>query len=552
MKLIQIKHLIWLILIPLGLIKCGQRGTLTGGPKDSIPPVLINANPKLNTTQFDKDEIRLTFDEFITLKSVNTQLVVSPPLEAGSYTVYPRTGASKRVVIEIQDTLIPNTTYTFNFGESIADNNEGNILPLFTYVLSTGDFIDSLGLSGRVVDAFDINPVSNLSLQLYPVDSTFSDSTIYNQKPLYIANTLDTIVYQFQNLKAGEYHIIALDDAGGNYLFDQNADKIGFLERNIQLPKDSVIDLRIFREIPDFSWASPQYINNNLIYLGYYGEHIDQKMEMISEVPETYESIITKPNETDTLFYWFKGAELDSLKFRYPQKDTILTRNVRFIESIEDSLVIEKITGSTLHLGSKFEIGANRPIVKIDTSKVVLKDVDTVSVSFDMQITENKHSVLLDFEITPNDNYKLELHSGAIEDFFGSVNDSIVFNARTISTEDYGTINVTVINDSESPYILELIDSRGETQRTIREVTEDDSYAIENLLPGTYFLRIIKDMNQNGKWDTGNYLQKIQPEEVIYYPDTLELRANWEFNEIFNVGQIDLRSQDSATDEGRN
>ena len=552
MKLIQIKHLIWLILIPLGLIKCGQRGTLTGGPKDSIPPVLINANPKLNTTQFDKDEIRLTFDEFITLKSVNTQLVVSPPLEAGSYTVYPRTGASKRVVIEIQDTLVPNTTYTFNFGESIADNNEGNILPLFTYVLSTGDFIDSLGLSGRVVDAFDINPVSNLSLQLYPVDSTFSDSTIYNQKPLYIANTLDTIVYQFQNLKAGEYHIIALDDAGGNYLFDQNADKIGFLERNIQLPKDSVIDLRIFREIPDFSWASPQYINNNLIYLGYYGEHIDQKMEMISEVPETYESIITKPNDTDTLFYWFKGAELDSLKFRYPQKDTILTRNVRFIESIEDSLVIEKITGSTLHLGSKFEIGANRPIVKIDTSKVVLKDVDTVSVSFNMQITENKHSVLLDFEITPNDNYKLELHSGAIEDFFGSVNDSIVFNARTISTEDYGTINVTVINDSESPYILELIDSRGETKRTIREVTEDDSYAIENLLPGIYFLRIIKDLNQNGKWDTGNYLQKIQPEEVIYYPDTLELRANWEFNEIFNVGQIDLRSQDSATDEERN
>ena len=552
MKLIQIKHLIWLILIPLGLIKCGQRGTLTGGPKDSIPPVLINANPKLNTTQFDKDEIRLTFDEFVTLKSVNTQLVVSPPLEAGSYTVYPRTGASKRVVIEIQDTLVANTTYTFNFGESIADNNEGNILPLFTYVLSTGDFIDSLGLSGRVVDAIDLDPVSNLSLQLYPVDSTFSDSTIYNQKPLYIANTLDTIVYQFQNLKAGEYHIIALDDAGGNYLFDQNADKIGFLERNIQLPKDSVIDLRIFREIPDFSWASPQYINNNLIYLGYYGEHIDQKMEMISEVPETYESIITKPNDTDTLFYWFKGAELDSLKFRYPQKDTILTRNVRFIESIEDSLVIEKITGSTLHLGSKFEIGANRPIVKIDTSKVVLKDVDTVPVSFDMQITENKHSVLLDFEITPNDNYKLELHSGAIEDFFGSVNDSIVFNARTISTEDYGTINVTVINDSESPYILEVIDSRGETQRTIREVTEDGSYAIENLLPGIYFLRIIKDLNQNGKWDTGNYLQKIQPEEVIYYPDTLELRANWEFNEIFNLGQIDLRSQNSATDEERN
>lgn len=552
MKLIQIKHLIWLILIPLGLIKCGQRGTLTGGPKDSIPPVLINANPKLNTTQFDKDEIRLTFDEFVTLKSVNTQLVVSPPLEAGSYTVYPRTGASKRVVIEIQDTLVANTTYTFNFGESIADNNEGNILPLFTYVLSTGDFIDSLGLSGRVVDAIDLDPVSNLSLQLYPVDSTFSDSTIYNQKPLYIANTLDTIVYQFQNLKAGEYHIIALDDAGGNYLFDQNADKIGFLERNIQLPKDSVIDLRIFREIPDFSWASPQYINNNLIYLGYYGEHIDQKMEMISEVPETYESIITKPNDTDTLFYWFKGAELDSLKFRYPQKDTILTRNVRFIEPIEDSLVIEKITGSTLHLGSKFEIGANRPIVKIDTSKVVLKDVDTVPVSFDMQITENKHSVLLDFEITPNDNYKLELHSGAIEDFFGSVNDSIVFNARTISTEDYGTINVTVINDSESPYILEVIDSRGETQRTIREVTEDGSYAIENLLPGIYFLRIIKDLNQNGKWDTGNYLQKIQPEEVIYYPDTLELRANWEFNEIFNLGQIDLRSQNSATDEERN
>lgn len=552
MKLIQIKHLIWLVLIPFGLIKCGQRGTLTGGPKDSIPPVLINANPKLNTTQFDKDEIRLTFDEFVTLKSVNSQLVVSPPLETGSYTVYPRTGASKRVVIEIQDTLTPNTTYTFNFGESIADNNEGNVLPLFTYVLSTGDFIDSLSLSGRVVDAIDLDPVSNLNLQLYPVDSTFSDSTIFNQRPLYIANTLDTIVYQFQNLKEGKYHLIALDDASGNYLFDQNADKIGFLDRNIELPRDSVVDLRIFQEIPNFSWVSPQYINSNLIYLGYYGEYTGQKMEMISQVPESFESIITKPNATDTLFYWFKGAELDSLKFRYPQKDTILTRNVRFIETIEDSLVIEKITGSTLHLGNKFEIGASRPIVKIDTSKVAIKDVDTVPVSFDMQIAENKHSVLLDFEIAPNDNYTLELHSGAIEDFFGSVNDSIVFNSRTISTEDYGTINVTVINDFKSSYILELINSRGEIQRTFEKVAEDDSYTIEYLLPGTYFLRVIKDLNQNGKWDTGNYLQKIQPEEVVYYPDTLELRANWEFNEIFNVGQINLRSQENATDEERN
>ena len=167
----------------INTIQCAKRATPTGGPKDSLPPIMVNASPKMNTTFFDKEEITLTFDEFVTLKEVGKQLIISPPLSSEKYkSVPPPRGLQKKVNIKLTDTLFENTTYTFNFGESIIDFNENNPTSYLTYTLSTGATIDSLFIRGRISDAFEKDTERFISLQLYPIDSTYKDSTVFTKK----------------------------------------------------------------------------------------------------------------------------------------------------------------------------------------------------------------------------------------------------------------------------------------------------------------------------------------------------------------------------------
>ena len=240
------------IILVISIFSCAKRASPTGGPKDSIPPVLINASPKLNTTYFNKTGFTLTFDEYISLKDISKQLIISPPLNSDQYKVLPASGASKKISLELKDSLLENTTYTFNFGNSIVDYNESNPISFFTYTLSTGANIDSLYIRGNIIDAFEKDTQTFISLQLYPVDSVYNDSVIYNKKPLYVTSTLDSTIYEFKNLREGKYNLIALQDVSGNYFFDQSIDKIGYLNRLIELPKDSIINLRLFKESKTF------------------------------------------------------------------------------------------------------------------------------------------------------------------------------------------------------------------------------------------------------------------------------------------------------------
>lgn len=525
---------IFLLFFILCFVRCAKRSTPTGGPKDSIPPVLVNANPKINSVFFDKDEIQLTFDEFITLKDINKQLIISPPIERDQYKIFPQTGASKKVNIKLLDTLLENTTYTFNFGTSISDYNESNPMPYFSYSFSTGAIIDSLFTRGRIEDAFEKEPNPFISIQMYPIDSTFSDSTIYLEKPFYISNTLDSILYKFKNLKEGRYEIIALEDVGGNYFFDQNVDKIGFLESPITLPQDSVINLNLFKETPNFEWAKPFFINDHHIGIGYYGEIQDQTFELVSAVPETFEAMITKNPKTDTLNYWFKGAELDSLKFNFIVQDTLRTDNVQFRNPIADSLVIEKGNDGNSRLDSKFFLTSNLPIVKTDTSYVFVTNRDSISIPFSMQVDENNDKINIDFEILPNDQYKINLLPNALEDFWGNTNDSLSYSVTTKKVEDFGNIFIQLIHDQNTPFILELLNAQSKVVQTYTEPSDTGVFPFLLISPGIYTIRYTADLNGNKKWDTGNYLKKVQPERIIYYPADLELRANWDLNEIFD------------------
>ena len=533
----------------LSTVQCAKRASPTGGPRDSIPPLLINASPKLNTVFFDKDEINLTFNEYVTLKDISKQLIISPPLNSSQYKIYPVTGAAKKVTVKLLDTLLDNTTYTFNFGEGIIDFNESNPISYLTYTLSTGATIDSLYIKGRITDAFERETDRFISLQLYPVDSTFTDSVIYTKKPLYVTSTLDTTIYRFQNLRAGKYALVALKDQAGNYYFDQNADKIGFVDTLIELPQDSIIDLRLFKERTNFFWDKPYFINDHHIALAYYGDRKEEPFKMVSEVPDSFEYLVTQSRKTDTLNYWFKGAELDSLQFELKIKDSLQIRTVYFKNPVADSLVINKFTQGSLRLKSKFEIESNLPITQINSEQLVVTNVDTLQIPAKLEIQENYDRIFVDFEILPNDRYEIKLLPNALVDFWGNTNDTLVYKTSTKKIEDYGNIYLRVQHQSSVPFIIELLNNDKVVRRYTKPV-DGNAYTFELLDAGKYRVRLIEDANENEQWDTGNYLQKIQPEKVIYFWKEIDLRANWDMNETFNTSQNYLDLPESATASG--
>ncbi|MEC7124769.1 MAG: Ig-like domain-containing protein [Bacteroidota bacterium] len=522
-------------LIMVFLTQCARKSIPTGGLKDTLPPIMINASPKMNTVFFDKEKIIITFDEFIKLKDISKQLIISPPLELDKYKVKPQGTVAKKIQIQLLDSLKKETTYTFNFGESIVDNNEDNPLPFFRYALSTGPIIDSLEIRGKVTDAYERITEPYTSIHLYPVDSTYSDSTIFLKKPFYVTSTLDSVIYNFKNLRPDTYEIIAIKDVGGNYLFDQNIDKIGFLEKPITLPGDSVINFRIFKEIPNQFWTRPFFINTNQIGFGYYGEADRDAIEVKSKVSRNFRYLINKNRETDTLNFWFRGDKLDSLKFAIKEEDTTRLFNVKFKKELRDSLEISVITKSIMGLLDSFKIESNLPLVKINLDLINIKGLDSLSVPYKASLDKNYDRLSLFYDWLPNDNYKIELLPNALIDFWGNTHDTLRFSAKTKPIEDYGNIFLQILREDKDPFVLELVNLKGESLRRLDVSNESDFYEFKYLLPGNYLFRYIKDKNGNKKWDTGNYLKKIQPEMVYYSPDTIDLRANWEINQRLKI-----------------
>ena len=517
---------------------CAKRGNPTGGPLDSLPPVLVNANPKLNSTNFDSEEIRLTFDEFVKLDKVQDQLIISPPLDKSAYEIKPLTGVTKKVFLKFIDSLDENITYTINFGNSIKDNNEGNPLTFFSYTFSTGETIDSLYVKGNISDAYDIETDEYVSIHLYRIDSTLNDSIIYNKQPTYISNSLDSTSYRFKNLREGKYLIVAMKDVDNNYYFDPFYDKIGFIDSLITLPKDSIIDLKLFKEETDLIWDKPHFINSEKIGFGYYGKLDFSRLVIDSNLPDSVDYIFTKEIEKDTIYVWLTKNSFDSLNFNLIEKDTIKLTTVKFDrkrDTLIDSLSISAKTANVIHLRESFKLSTNTPIKKIEDSLITVRDIDSILVPFVSSVNDNLDEIDIKFEVSPTDNYTIFILPDAIKDIKGVTNDTLQFNLISQSLEDYGNIFLDVIRNNQSKFILHLIDSNEEIIREYKNVDQNTAYNFEYIKPGKYTFRLIEDLNKNDIWDTGNYLKKIKPEPVYYFPSELEVRANWDLNETFNL-----------------
>lgn len=528
---------LFIILSITAFYQCARKGTPTGGPKDVTPPVLLRAEPENMSINFKGGKIRLYFDELVKLEKVQEQLIVSPPLKYQPL-LSPQGGANKYIEIVIQDTLKENTTYTINFGQSIVDNNEGNPNPFLTYVFSTGDYIDSLELKGVVKDAFNKEADNFISVMLYNIDSSYTDSTIYRRPPNYITNTLDsTIIFNLKNLKEGTYALFALKDQAKNNVFDQNTDKIGFIKDTVLLPTDSIYLLNLFKEVPNYNIAVPTFVAKNKISFGYYGESKDIEINAISSIPDTVKTKILKERDKDTLNFWFSPYEMDSILF------TVTNENLQLIDTLTvksrkvgtDSLKLTPSNTGNFNFNERFSLLANTPLDTIDSTKISIVKQDTIPVFYSAALDTLENQVDFEFKVEPNEKYKIQFLPGAITDFFETTNDSLNINLNTKSFADYGNLSVTLNGRSiEYPIILELTNEKGEVQRT-QTAAESQIFEFNHINPGKYLIRVIYDANNNGKWDTGNYLKRKQPEKVSYYPNTIEMRANWIENITFNV-----------------
>ncbi|GGD78582.1 hypothetical protein GCM10011412_15500 [Maribacter cobaltidurans] len=489
------------------------------------------------SVNFNGNKIRLYFDELVKLEKVQEQLIVSPPLKYQPL-LSPQGGANKFVEITIQDTLLENTTYTINFGQSVVDNNEGNPYPFLTYVFSTGDYIDSLELKGVVKDALNKEADNFISVMLYKIDSSYTDSTIYKKPPNYITNTLDSsIVFTLKNLKEGRYALFAIKDQAKNNVFDQNTDKIGFITDTVFLPTDSIYLLNLFKEVPDYGIAVPTFVAKNKISFGYYGHCASIEIDPISDIPDTVKTKTLKERDKDTLNFWYTPYDMDSILF------TVTNENLKLIDTFNvksrkvgiDSLKLTPSQTGTLEFQDNFSLLANTPLSSIDSTAISVSKQDTLPVPHSVVLDTLQNKVDFEFELGPNEQYKIQLLPGAIVDFFGITNDSISVNLNTKSFADYGNLTVSLSGNSiEYPVIVQLTDEKGVVQRT-QTASESQIFEFNNINPGKYLIRAIFDKNNNGKWDTGNYLKRTQPEKVSYYPNTIEMRANWIENITFSI-----------------
>lgn len=518
------------------LSSCARRGRPEGGPKDFDKPIMVKTEPEFKSLHFKSDEIKIYFDEFIKLNNITTQLIVSPPLKY-SPEISPQGTPSKKITIKIIDTLQENTTYTFNFGQSIVDNTEGNILENFKYIFSTGDYIDSLEVKGTIKDAFDLEIIENPTIMLYQVNESFKDSIIYNEKPVYVGSKIDSVNWNITNIKSGKYLLVALKDQSKNYKFNPKEDKIGFESRYIIVPKDTLYNISLFSEVLPFNLPSkPKESAIGHIIFGYEGDATDFSVKAISKLPAEFKSISTFDKEKDTLHYWFKNYDRDSLSFQISKNEIIDTVNVKFFAKEMDSLQLRTSSVGTLHLRDTFKIRTNVPIVNIDTSKIYFINKDSIKVEYFPKLSKNKEYLNFNFDKDVQESYTIELLPGAITDFYGTQNDSLKIQFRTNKITSYSSIFLTLNNIKNYPIIIDLINDKGEVAaKKYSKIPEE--YQFINLRPSRYMVRIIYDTNQNKKWDSGNFLLKQQPEEVYYFKNIINAKANWEVIETFTRNQ---------------
>ncbi|OHT46805.1 Ig-like domain-containing protein [Flavobacterium tructae] len=521
------------------MLSCAKRGSITGGLKDTLAPVLKYSSPKNFSTDFKGNEIILGFDEYVKLKNLNKQLIVSPPMKHEPL-ILPTT-PSKVITIKIKDTLLPNTTYSFNFGQSIADNNEGNSINQFKYVFSTGSSIDSLSISGQIKDAYEKNVDNFVSVMLYEINDTYQDSLIYKQSPRYITNTLDSLrTFKLENLKAGKYLLMALKDKGSNNRYNPKDDKIGFIKHYITVPNDTVFELELFKEVLPFKAVKPVQASGNRLYLPYESKQnfkLSKPKVVLKHGNDTMETIVTAFPKKDSLQIWYKPLKVkaDSLAVEVSKEKYNKRFSVKIKDQKKDTLNITAVQNGTINFRDRFTLESTTPLVKFDKSKIRLVNKDSTAVDFTTEYDEFEQKLYVDFKKEPVEKYSITFFPGALTDFYEKTNDTLAIKLSTKEPADYGNLVLNLKNVKRFPIIVEVTNAKGDVVYASDYSEGKTKIEFNLLVPDKFTIRIIYDDNKNKIYDSGDFLNKKYAEEVFYYQTPVDVRTNWDVDQAIDL-----------------
>jgi len=523
------KIFFYITLIPvLNTISCARIGSPNGGSKDSIPPVMVIAKPANKTTSFKKDKIVISFDEYIKIQKLNTQLIISPPIEKRPI-IKPQKGVSKKISIQFLDSLKANTTYTINFGNSIVDNNEGNELGKLSYVFSTGPKLDSLFVMGNITDPLSNKQIENISVMAY---KNANDTLIGNYIPDYLTNTLKSNHYILENLAEADYKIIALEDKNNNYKYDKGIERIAFLNRSIKLSskKDS-INFTLFKEPKNFKIYKPKQTKGNQLILGYEGNSVP-KLKIEGTDKNNY--LISQKQNKDSLYIWFKKIPLDSIQIT-AKLDTLVKKYTLKLRELEkDTMLISSSLNNILHPNDSLILTTNIPVNYINLDSIQLLENDSIAIPFKIISQPTKHKLYANFDRQINKTYTLNFKKAAFTDFLTNSNTAKKIQVSTLDAEEYGELVLNIQNPLNYNLIIELLEKTSSKKMT-SYITKSNIVRFKNLEAKLYKVRIIKDLNKNNKFDNGFFLQKRQPEPVTNYSKTLKIRANSKINENISI-----------------
>ncbi|MGQ9846384.1 MAG: Ig-like domain-containing protein [Bacteroidales bacterium] len=530
------------IIFFLGIIilffACASQSPLTGGERDTTPPKLVRSVPQTGSVNVSPQRIDFEFDEFIQVKSLNQKLIVSPPLKYMPELKQKTKGFS----LIIKDTLKPNTTYNFYFGDAIQDLNENNPLNDFNYVFSTGDHLDSLQLTGTVIDALTLTPENNFLVMLY---TDTSDSVPFKIKPNYITRTNSNGFFRFNYLKNNTYKIIGIGDKNNNYMFDASNEKIAFQTNTITLNSKKNDSLVLYSFIED---RTKQYIKKTERKLPYKANIIfntisNQKPVIHFSNLDILDYYITTNNDTIIIFFNDSLQYLNEtlkLKITYYRSDS-LKNSITVVDTINLKWTGKENYKPTTNTNFHWNITNNAKIsskqiisilfdepVFLDNSAIEIVDSSKKQIPF-ILFKDSTNCLKWNIKASLADGkyYRILLNSASVKCPYGHSlkNDTLTF--ETLQPEDFANLKFNIKLPYAENFIIELINEKNNIVKTWN-INSDTNIYVERLLPGKYSLKAIADTNKNGKWDNGYYILHLQPEKIYNYYQTIQLKANWD------------------------
>lgn len=586
-----------LLLAALGMgtlfYSCANMATPNGGPYDEQPPRFVSSTPAPNQTDYKGKKVEILFDELIQIDKPSENVIITPP----QMEMPVIRSAGRKVVIELKDTLKPNTTYTIDFTNSIADNNEKNVFENFSFAFSTGDVIDTLEVSGTVLNAENLEPMKGIMVGLH---SNLADSAFVSLPFDRTSRTNDKGQFTIRNIAPGTYRLFALNDVNRDYKFDQPGEEIAFLDtlivpsfeaaiRQDTIWKDSLtidtivsvgftrflpdgLELRLFKEKFERQYRlKPERNQENRLTLKFNAplDTVPALAPLNFQPADTFWYFIQPADAGRSVHYWLT----DSLVW---QQDTLLVA-VTFPES--DSLNILRAKTDTVQFlmrrrpekkKKKKDDEPDPPIflgMTIDAPGS-MDLFDTVSVVFDEPVLDlpkeafyldQKVDTLwqpVDFDFFPDsanslgffinrpwkygEEYRLEVDSATIVSLYGKENNGYSGTFKIKKEEEYGHLYINIEGIDTTAYV-ELLNGSDLPVRKAR--VKEGGVLFMDLKPDKYYARLVVDENGNGLWDTGKYAEKRQPEKVYYYPKMFTIMQNWQVEETWNVPATPLNRQ---------